>query len=200
MSKFIDKYEKLAVTVKGDNKKKVPWKNIYFINWNYDINPDKDFSTPFTFVNTDPNSTITIKGNSNLNMMILTKWHIAFEWSCTNTQHVKGIFYAKRDLKREWVGKNTRLDNKEWCTEWWLNIKWVLIWNNFNSLMERSRSHLDTWFNRDGNRSSSDAQELRNKVMNWASVVIEYSPSIFSSATMSPGAEDFITALSVYKK
>ena len=199
MEKFIDKYEKLAVSVKWDNKKKVPWKNIYFINWDYTINGG-DFPTPFTFVQTNKNSTITIVWNSNLNMMILTKWNIAFKWSCEDTQKVKWIFYAKGKLIRTWVDKNTELTNKVWCTEWWLNIKWVLIWNNFNGLMKDSRSHLDTWFKRYGGRSTTDTQELKTKVMNWASVVIEYSPSIFNKSTMPPGAEEFTTALDVYKK
>jgi hypothetical protein len=35
--------------------------------------------------------------------------------------------------------------------------------------------------------------------MNWASVLIEYSPSIFTKSTMPPGAEYFTTALTVYK-
>jgi hypothetical protein len=35
--------------------------------------------------------------------------------------------------------------------------------------------------------------------MNGASVIIEYAPSVFTKATMPPGAEDFTTALSIYK-
>jgi hypothetical protein len=36
--------------------------------------------------------------------------------------------------------------------------------------------------------------------MNGAAVLIEYSPSIFTAATMPPGAEEFAKALDVYKK
>ena len=93
---------------------------------------------------------------------------------------------------------NDNLDNSVWCDKWWLNIKWVLIWNNFNKLMKNSRSHVETWFKKDGSKSDSK-QELTKNIMNWGSVVIEYSPSIFTKSTMPPGAEDFVTALSIYK-
>jgi hypothetical protein len=36
--------------------------------------------------------------------------------------------------------------------------------------------------------------------MNGASLLIEYSPSIFTKATMPLGAEEFTTALEVYRK
>ena len=196
MNAFINKYEKLAVDVKAIKAKnwkvkKVPWKHIYFIDWDKVIDGG-DFTTPFTFVQTDPNSTITINWNSNLNMMILSRWDIVFKWDCTRNQNVKWIFYAQKNLVRTWVKKNDNLNNNVWCTEWWLNIKWVLIWYNFDNLMNNSRSHLENWF------KTQENQKWR-EVMNWASVVIEYSPSIFTKSTMPPGAEDFTTALSIYK-
>ena len=136
------------------------------------------------------NATITINWNSNLNMMILTKWHIAFKWDCTSNQNVKWIFYASWNLVRTWVLHNDNLANSEWCTKWWLNIKWVLIWNGFNNLMTKSRSHLESWFG---------TTDKKWEIMKGGSVVIEYSPSIFTKSTMPPGAEDFTTALSIYK-
>jgi hypothetical protein len=36
--------------------------------------------------------------------------------------------------------------------------------------------------------------------MNGAAVLIEYAPSVFTKSTMPPGAEEFTTALSVYRK
>ena len=196
MKAFSDKYEKLAVTINknGTTMKKVPWKNIYFIDWNFSIK-NWTFSKPFTLVQTNPDKTIKIEWDiTNLNMMILTEWDIEFIWNCEKNQNVKWIFYAKGDLKRSWVKKNNNLSNNVWCTKWWLNIKWVLIWYNFNELMNKSRSHLENWF-----ESKGHAQELTKKIMNWASVVVEYSPSIFTKSTMPPGAEDFTTALSIYK-
>ena len=125
--------------------------------------------------------------------MLLTNGKIKFEWDCRNIQTVRWIFYASWDLERLWVKKNDTLSNNVWCKQWWLNVKWVLIWNNFNGLMEKSRSHLETWFD------DTDTSSKATKIMNWASVLIEYSPSIFTKSTMPPGAEEFTTALSIYK-
>ena len=59
--------------------------------------------------------------------------------------------------------------------------------------MKNSRSNLNKWFD------SQNGGKNANTVMNWASVVIEYSPSVFTKGSMPPGAEDFTTALSIYK-
>jgi len=198
MDVFIKKYEKLAVKVNTDKfwngltVKKVPWKDIYFLDGNATFTQsDKTINKPFTIVQT--NGDTTINGNLQHNMMLLTNGKIKFQWDCTNIQTVRWIFYASWDLERLWVKKNDELSNNVWCKQWWLNVKWVLIWNNFNGLMEKSRSHLETWFD------DTDTSSKATKIMNWASVLIEYSPSIFTKSTMPPGAEDFTTALSIYK-
>jgi hypothetical protein len=186
----------LAVNV-GNGLKKVPGKSIYFIegdriikNWQY--------NKPFTFIQTDPNSNITIEWNvTNLNMMILTEGTITFKDNTNNCnpsqkqtrQTVKWIFYAKWWLKRDWVQMNKSVNEYKRCSEWWLTIKWVLIWKGLQSMMDASRSNLNNWFK----------DKSANTVMNWASVLIEYSPSVFTKSTMPPGAEDFTTALSIYK-
>ena len=72
-------------------------------------------------------------------------------------------------------------------------MQWVLIWKGFDDLMNDSRSNLNNWFDED--KWGKNAQT----VMNGASVLIEYSPSIFANGTMPPGAKDFTTALSIYK-
>jgi hypothetical protein len=196
VDKFISKYKKLAVWVKSTktssplkaNKlSKVPGKDIYFaegdvtIKWN-------NIKNPFTIVQVSWDTTIV--GDIDHNVMLLTYWNIIFSWDCTKNQNVKWIYYASGNLIRKWVNKNNNTSHNYWCTKWGLQVQWVLIWNNFDELMKKSRSHLENRFKND----------QKKEVINWASVVIEYSPSIFSSATMSPGAEDFITALSVYKK
>ena len=194
MNKFIDKYEKLAVKVNGSSSlKKVPGKNIYFT---YDDLPIKNwqYQKAFTVVQRGTNRTVRIEWDVDLNMMILTEWNIEFIWDCEHNQTVKWIFYASWSLIRKWVEHNDELWKEVWCDKWWLKIKWVLIWKKFNDLMKDSRSHLETWF--DDNETSSK----KVKIMNWASVVIEYSPSIFNKSTMPPGAEDFTTALDIYKK
>ena len=192
MDKFINKYEKLAVTVDNTGKKKVPGKNIYFISWDYPINP-WEYSKPFTIVQTNPDATITVKWNSNYNMMLLTRWDIVFQWDCTTDQDVRWIFYSARNLRRGTMSKNDSIDRGVWCTHGWLHVRWVLIWNNRNNLMSQSRSNLNEWF---GNNTPSYRKGI---IMNWASVLIEYSPSVFTKSTMPPGAEYFTTALSVYK-
>ena len=122
-------------------------------------------------------------------MLLTTWWNIIFNWNCTSDQEVRWIFYAWGNLVRTWVNKNDDIHHDYRCDKWWLYVKWVLIWKWLDELMGKSRSHLDNWFN----------DKSANTVMNWASVVIEYSPSVFAKSTMPPGAEDFTTALSTYK-
>jgi len=59
--------------------------------------------------------------------------------------------------------------------------------------MKDSRSNLNNWFSDDSN------DKRKRVVMDGASVLIEYSPSVFTTSTMPPGAEYFTTALSIYK-
>ena len=200
MKKFRDKYSKLAVQVDIKNNKfldgsnvtvsKVPWKDIYFVDWNITIKWWPTIITkPFTIV--QMNWSTTIEGDVKHNMMLLTDKNITFSWSCTSSQTVKWIFYAWWNLLRLWVWKNDDLKNNLWCDEWWLYVKWVLIWHGFEDLMNGSRSHIENRW---------QAWDRAKKVMDWASVVIEYSPSVFTKSTMPPGAEDFTTALSIYKQ
>ena len=195
MDDCIKKYEKLSVNV-GGGVKKVPWKNIYFVSTDKTIK-DGDYPTPTTFVQTDPTKTITIQWSiSKLNIMVLTKWKIVFKDpnNCRNRQVVKWIFYSalpSDGIVRATVTKNTSLSHSQWCNEWWLTIKWVLIWKWLDKMMINSRSNLNNWFN---------TSDKKGTVMNWASVLIEYSPSVFTKSTMPPGAEDFTTALSIYKQ
>ena len=197
MTSFINKYEKLAIKVKTDKFwnsaiiRKVPSKDIYFIEWDATfVSNKKTITKPFTIIQTKGN--ITIKWSMNHNMMLLTQWSITFEDpnSCTQRQTVKWIFYAAWGLNRMPVKRNNNINNNYWCTEWWLTVKWILIWNWLNDLMRNSRSNLNNWF---------ETTDKRSIVMNGASVLIEYSPSVFTKWSMPPGAEDFTTALSVYK-
>ena len=199
MTDFINKYQKLAITIKdgATTIKKVPGKNIYFVKWNINLGwntSDIKFDKPVTFVQTEWNTTINWSV-TDLNMMLLTNGSITFNWSsnCRTRQVVKWIFYAKSGINRTGVQKNNKLSNSRRCTEWWLTVKWVLIWAWLKDMMDNSRSNLNDWF------GTTDSQK-KNIVMNWASVLIEYSPSLFTTATMPPGAEDFTSALSIYKQ
>ena len=198
LQSFINKYEKLSVKVNSTKFgntatiKKVPWKDIYFISWNVTFaGKDSSITKPFTIVQTAWNT--TIRWSMSHNMMLLTKWDIIFEWNCTEDQEVKWVFYAQRNVVRAWMIKNDSLDHNVWCTNWWLHVKWVLIGWGLNNLMAKSRSNLNNWF------SNNDKTYRKWLIMNWASVLIEYSPSVFTKSTMPPGAEDFTTALSIYK-
>lgn len=198
MTKFINKYSKLAVNA-WDWLKKVPGKNIYFVSksipclWSSDCPKTIDLSKPTTIVQTQGDT--TIKWNLDSNLMLLTNWQIKFDGSnsCTKRQVVKWIFYSALKpvgIKRVNVQKNTSLSNSTRCTEGWLMVKWVLIWRWLDWVMNNSRSNLNWWFK---------TTDKKSVVMNWASVIIEYSPSVFTKGTMPPGAEDFTTALSIYK-
>lgn len=202
MKTFIDKYSKLAVKVNLWNNsflewtdvRKVPWKNIYFVSGSLTVKWwTQSIKTPFTIVQTSDNANVTISWNVQHNMMLLTNWNIIFKWDCESDQTVKWIFYAKGKLNRYAKARNENIDTSVWCTNGWLHVRWVLIWSNFDKLMDNSRSNINDRF---------IGQESKRKeyVMNWASVLIEYSPSIFSKSTMPPGAEDFTTALSIYKQ
>ena len=196
MEGFINKYSKLAVSA-WNWLKKVPGKNIYFVNgpiclWS-ECNVIK-LDKPTTIVQIDWSAEIKWDVNTD-NLMLLTKWKIKFSDpnSCTQRQIVKWIFYEEKWIERELVTKNkpdrVKKQGAKRCTEWWLTIKWVLIWDWLEQMMEYSRSNLNGW------HKSKTAQT----VMNGASVLIEYSPSVFTKGSMPPGAEDFTTALSIYK-
>ena len=207
MNNFISKYEKLAVKVNVNNNsklqwsniKKVPGKDIYFVDGDVTIKwSSSEIKNAFTIVQKGVNNKAIIEWNVLHNMMLLSEWNIEFKWNCTTDQNVKWIFYAWGSLSRNSVDKNKDIDIAQWCTNGWLHIQWVLIWNGFNNLMDGSRSNLNGWFKVSWSESEIKNQR-RNLIMNWASVLIEYSPSIFTKSTMPPGAEDFTTALSIYK-
>ena len=191
MNDFIKKYEKLAVKV-TEELKKVPGKDIYFVSWNMDPSKITTLNKPITIVQMTWNTIIS--WNVNYNIMVLTRWNIIFNGDCTKNQTVKWIFYASWNLIRWNVNKNNNTSNRQWCDKWWLHVKWVLIWNNFDNLMNRSRSHIENWF------KAGTPDKKKKEIMDGASVLIEYSPSIFTKSTMPPGAEDFTTALSIYKQ
>ena len=201
MKSFIDKYSKLAVKVKVDLKNnsflkgssisKVPWKSIYFVDGDITINWWwNKIKNPFTIVQTKWNA--IVNGDINYNMMLLTNWNITFKWNCESDQKVKWIFYAWGNLSRgDSIDKNDSTAHKYWCTKGGLHVKWVLIWKNFNQLMNKSRSHINDWFTwQESNRKSY--------VMNGASVLIDTSPSLFTNSTMPPGADDSTTAYSIH--
>jgi hypothetical protein len=225
---FINKYSKLAVEVKGVNAlfgtdsqttvRKVPGKNIYFVDGNltidgygYEYDPSKSeiirpiggnkekYKHPFTIVQTIGHTTIV--GNLDHNMMLLTNGNITFSGrlNCNDAQVVRGIFYAGGELKGEKVAKNDRLENSERCIGGNLHIKGIVIGQGLQNVANARRSELNQWFWSSASKSASLANR-RNYIMNGAAVLIEYAPSVFTKSTMPPGAEEFTTALEVYRK
>ena len=222
MDDFISKYSRLAVNVNSSlfgatNVKKVPGRDIYFVDgdlnidgyWNiYNVTKAKISETkgnnaiydrPFTIVQTKGNT--LIKGSLNHNMMLLTNGTITFNGgeNCDDAQVVRGVFYAKAGFSSLNVKKNTNLSNKDWCIGGNLHIKGVAIGDGLERVMENRRAELNRWFYSRANIEPSQA-DRRNYIMDGAAVLIEYSPSIFTTATMPPGAEDFTTALEVYRR
>ena len=224
MTTFINKYSKLAVKVNSNlfgatNVKKVPGKDIYFVDgdlniegfrYTYDTSKTRKnqvhgnnaiYDKPFTIVQTNGNT--TIKGNLNHNMMLLTNGSITFspEKNCNDAQVVKGIFYAKNKfISSPGAVWNTNLNNKERCIGGNLHIKGIAIGEGLNQVMQDRRSELNEWFRSPGTNQSADQARRRDLIMNGASLLIEYSPSVFTKSTMPPGAEEFTTALEVYRK
>lgn len=218
-AKFVAKYSKLAKEVKGkDRLRKVPGKSIYFVEGdqpidlqNMGIATDKQFT-----LIAEKGADILIKGSLYTNAMIMTKGHIIFDAkeACNGDlknyghagQMVKGIFYAGEGFRSSNHGnlkntadklKNTadKLSKSERCNYGNLHIKGVAI-GNLQPVVDARRSELYTWFKWTG--GGKKPAEKRDIVINGASVLVEYNPSLWWQ--LPPGAEEFNKALSVYRK
>ena len=207
---FKNKYAKLAKTVKG-NLKKVPGKSIYLVSGK-EINLKNlisDSSKPFTLIATDPGANITINGDINANAMIMTQGTITFDasHSCNGAnrksgragQIVKGIFYAGAGFRSSGDTnlKNTyeKLSDGDRCNYGNLHIKGVAI-GDLSKVVAARRSELYTWFQ--GNGGGKDGGEKVQKIINGASVLVDYNPTL--RGNLPPGANEFNKALAVYRK
>jgi hypothetical protein len=205
---FIKKYDKLAKKItwnmpdmlKGRDVRKVPNQSIYFIDgkWTITLNATTQ-KTPFTIILKEAD--LEIKWNVNVNWMFLVKWwNIKFttaDADCNKTQEVKWIFVVV-DSSKSFEANNTvnNLASKPRCNAWWLSVKGVLIWDTKN-IVDNRRSQLNGWFYGAWGESSIRVSR-RNKIFNWASLLIEYNPGLRSN--LPPGASEFTKALEVYKK
>jgi hypothetical protein len=190
--------------------KKVPNKSIYFLEWNWTLVLSQDnvdyLTTAFTLIVDWMD--VEIQWNFLKYAMIVTKGSMSFKdtgWdsklmtSCANWwQVVQWIFVANNfvgaddeDLKNDNV-------NKLWCPWWWLHVKWVLIWSDIDELIESKRSQLNSWFNAPNSSDSAIKKAKRDTIIKWASVLIEYSPTLWK--TLPPWAEIFTESLEVYRK
>ena len=209
---FKNKYAKLAKPVKGkEGLSKVPGKSIYLVSGK-EINLEtliSDYSKPFTLIATKPDAKIIIKENLNTNAMIMTQWTITFD--ATNAcngkldkkghagQIVKGIFYAGAGFKSSEHDKlkNTykKLSKGERCNYGNLHIKGVAI-GDLSKVVAARRSELYTWFQ--GNGGGTAGAEKVQKIINGASVLVDYNPTL--RGNLPPGANEFNKALAVYRK
>jgi len=225
-NEFKEKYWKIAVKVNtnrvqvGDKYlnqifdgnvhevKKVPNKSIYFIEWSWTLKLSQDkiskFTSAYTLIVEWMN--VEIKWDVLQYAMIVTDKQMTFvdNWpeegimSCASGwQVVQWIFVAS-----EWFYWENREYNRsvyeKRCPRWWLHVKWVLIWDHIEDLMDAKRSQLNSWFNSDDLSDQAVLLERRQKIIWWAAVLIEYSPKLWK--TLPPWAEIFTESLEVYRK
>ena len=208
---FKNKYQKLAKPVKGkEGLSKVPGKSIYFYKGTQEITDLLKNATKHPFTLIAPNSqNLTIKGDLDTNAMIMTQGTITFD--ATNAcngkldrkghagQIVKGIFYAGAGFKSSNHDnlKNIfeNLSDGDRCNYGNLHIKGVAI-GNLSEVVSARRSELYTWFQ--GNGGGTDGGEKVQKIINGASVLVDYNPTL--RGNLPPGANEFNKALAVYRK
>lgn len=209
---FKNKYQKLAKPVKGkEGLSKVPGKAIYFYEGKQEeINAllKNETKHPFTLI-ASKGQNLTIKGDLDTNAMIMTQGTITFD--ATNAcngkldrkghagQIVKGIFYAGAGFQSSEHDnlKNTyeKLSKGDRCNYGNLHIKGVAI-GDLSGVVKARRSELYTWFQ--GNGGGTDGGEKVQKIINGASVLVDYNPTL--RGNLPPGANEFNKALAVYRK
>lgn len=220
MTSFIKKYEKLAIKIDKSlvsnmiesnssvQVSKVPNQQIYIFQWNWELKLKELANTgkPFTMIVKWLNLIVKWNIEKTNWMFLVDGWKISFEESDTNrckkSQTVQWIF-----ISNKWFTANNSniyqkttnddLDNPR-CVYGWLKVKWVLIWNNIESIIMARRSQLNDWFRVNSTNESAIKIERRNEIFNWASVLIEYSPALRES--LPPGANEFTKSLEIYKK
>ena len=222
---FKNKYAKLAKTVKDvKGLSKVPGKAIYFYEGTQEITDLLKNATkqPFTLI-ASKGQNLTIKGDLNTNAMIMTQGTITFD--ATNAcngkldrkghagQIVKGIFYAGAGFKssnhdnlkntyenlknsdKNLKNSDKNLSDRDRCNYGNLHIKGVAI-GDLSKIVAARRSELYTWFQ--GNGGGKDGEEKVQKIINGASVLVDYNPTL--RGNLPPGANEFNKALAVYRK
>ena len=195
---------------------KVPNQPIYFVEWEGVL---KLSQKKIASKNAKPYTIyvkwmdVEIEWNMSIYAMIITNQKISFtdtyvdkdshgkEWSrCTSGwQVVQWIFVALNWFKK-WSSLENTSPNQLRCPRWGLHIKWVLIWDNIDKLTDSRRSQLNSWFNVDYVWWSAQKikTDRKKKIMEWASLLIEYSPELWKS--LPPWADLFTESLEVYKR
>ena len=142
--------------------------------------------------------------------MIITTEHMSFKdgwsndgksrcaswWQVVQWLYVAGKWFKAAEDEPDSL-RNTSV-TQLWCPWWWLHVKWVLIWDGIDNIVSSKRSQLNSWFNTTSSQENTIRRERRQKIIAWASVLIEYSPSLWK--TLPPWAEVFTESLEVYRK
>ena len=223
MDTFKSKYEKLAVKVNTSSVKnlfgwntnwiesvsKVPNQSIYFVKWNWGtltLSQDEIRKTA-AYTLFIENANIEIEWEFLQYAMIITDGTISFKdaWDSTYRcaqwwQVVQWIFVALNGFKESTPSLVNTNKNTARCARWWLHVKWVLIWKNIDKLITGRRSQLNSWFNVNYVwwTPQKIKTERKKKIMEWAALLIEYSPELWKS--LPPWAEIFTESLQVYRK
>lgn len=190
--------------------KKVPGKSIYFLEWNWTLVLSQDkidyLTTAFTLIVKWMD--VEIQWQFLKYAMIVTDKQMLFKdtWPKGNMgcadgwQVVQWIYVASWWFKAadEDLLNNNMNASKLWCPWWWLHVKWVLIWDNIEDISNNKRSQLNSWFNAPNAGESVVKKERRETIIKWASLLIEYSPSL--RKTLPPWAEIFTEGLEIYRK
>jgi hypothetical protein len=92
---------------------------------------------------------------------------------------------------------NTNLNNLR-CNYGGLYVKGILIGQDVDNIVETKRSQLNHRFVVGWTSDAAKQAERRNEIFKGASVLIEYSPSLWNA--LPPGASEFTKALDVYKQ
>lgn len=202
----------LSVNSSDVTIKKVPNKSIYFIEWKRDnqtltLSQDvaKQLAPAYTII--VENMDVEIVGNVLQYAMIVTNWTMSFKDSWQDGkdnmrcaywwQVVQWIYVALWWFKAANENLLNQSENDFRCPWWWLHVKWVLIWDWIENISNNKRSQLNSWFNLNGSESVQSRQR-REKIIKWASLLIEYNPSLWK--TLPPWAEIFTENLEIYRK
>ncbi|HMS91198.1 MAG TPA: hypothetical protein PKC87_03205, partial [Candidatus Absconditabacterales bacterium] len=211
MDAFINKYAKLAVkagviqSIEGNDitTYKVPGQNIVVfkgagtLKYTDGLTSDK----PFTVIVDGPSIQINGSIEHTNAMFLVNEGDITFLPSadaCSKTQVVKGIFITNRGSFL--AGPDLANDDRDtaWCNFGGLKVQGILIGAGIEDLVQSRRSQLNGWFYVGGSSLAYIKAERRNEIFNGASVLIEYSPSLWSA--LPPGASEFTKALDIYKQ
>lgn len=207
LSSFVQKQDRVALSASlwwissASSIKKVPWSNIFVIEWDVTYTHNELLWVATIIVK---NGDLVIDGSVWDNIMfIVPDWTISFRDTECTRQIVRGILIAWDwfEALEEDEGQINNDRDKERCSQWWLTIEWVMVWNNIESLVESKRSNLNHWFTfEDENfgNDESERKERRNEILYWASLLVKYNSSLW--AQLPPWWNEVVQTLSIDKQ